>query len=274
MQLKSETTLNLLLVALLAFSVAYFLSSLALLKLPPCFHLNLSLKTPATKLPTYDYMVAREGFFKPKKKTAVARPQPVKRKEVFTLAGYSLKGTVVCGQCGHSIAILAAPDGRTVVLSVGSNLKNYTLKAVYPDKAVFESGGREVVLRLFKKEQQTAHSRPVNTLSPQPLTSSTLQYKVSRKEIISQISSGDFLRYINIVPTKNPPGLRVNYVNPRSFIYKLGIRPGDIITSINGIEIRTPEDSFSAFEQLKNADTVTVTVLRRGKELKLHYEIE
>jgi len=68
--------------------------------------------------------------------------------------------------------------------------------------------------------------------------------------------------------------MRVRYVSRRSFIHKLGIRPGDVILAINGVEINSPEDSFSAFEQLKNEDTVIITVLRKGKRIDLKYELE
>jgi general secretion pathway protein C len=76
------------------------------------------------------------------------------------------------------------------------------------------------------------------------------------------------------MPSKNPPGLKVTYVKPNSLIYRLGLRRGDIITNINDISIRTPEDSFSAFERLKNSDSVTITVLRNGSKVELRYELE
>ena len=252
-------------VAFLGFSLAYLFSALVSLKYPDVSRYWLSQISCRSDIYTYDFSVAREGFFKPESSTPKVSV-PV-MEETFSLGEYSLRGTVVCSQCGRSIAILEK-NGKSKILSVGEELQGYKLERVYPDRAVFSRGSREVILVLKSlKKRVGAPSQTVQS-------SSTNTFTVKRKEIIDQISSGDFLRYINIVPSKEPAGLKVNYVSPKSFIYKLGIRPGDIILSINDIRIKTPEDSFSAFEQLKNADSITVVVQRRGREVKLHYELE
>ena len=265
MQQKLLNYLELLSVSFLAFSLAYLVSSAVALRFPR--ELPLNIKPSGCSLPSYttDFMVAREGFFKPKSSTP--RVSVPVMEETFSLGEYSLRGTVVCSNCGHSIAILEK-NGKSKILSVGEEIKGYKLVRVYPDRAVFSKGSREIILVLKSlKSVEVNSSKQVNV-------NQSRTFSVKRKEIIDQIASGDFLRYINIVPVKEPPGLKVTYVSPRSFIYKLGIRPGDVILSINDIRIRTPEDSFSAFEQLKNADSITVVVLRRGKRLKLHYELE
>ena len=269
MKLKSETLLNLGLTALLAFSVAYLISSAALLKIKPCaaptsFKVSKGVKGE-WELP---YSLEREGFFLSKgAKKVEEKPAPKEEEVVESIGEYTLKGTVVCSKCGHSIAILKNKEGKSLVVAEGEEVNGYRLKRVLPQQAVFEKGGKEFVLKLEEREKEEGSSKTSQT--PQ-----TQRYKVKRKEIVEELSSGEFLKYINIVPTKNPEGLKVNYVNPRSFIYKLGIRPGDIILSINDVRIKTPEDSFSAFERLKSADTITITVLRRGKEVKLHYELQ
>jgi len=267
MKLKSETLLNLGLTALLAFSAAYLISSVALLKAKPCLapvKVNLSKESEKRwKLP---YSLEKEGFFS-SKGAKKAEEKPAEKEEVVESIGeYSLKGTVVCSKCGHSVAILKNREGKSLVVAEGEEVGGYRLKRVLPQQTVFEKGGKEFILKLEEKKEETS--------STAYQTPQTQRFTVKKKEVIEEISSGEFLKYINIVPTKNPEGLKVNYVNPRSFVYKLGIRPGDVILSINDVRIKTPEDSFSAFERLKNADTVTITVLRRGKEVKLHYELQ
>lgn len=265
MKLKGETLINAGALLFLSFSIAYFISSLALLKVEPCAgRLNLNLPRASTFTPAVDYEMEREGFFLSKKKSR--RSEKVEQKVVTSFKSFTLKGTVVCSKCGHSIAILKDSSGKTLIVSEGQEIEGYRLKKVFPEEVVFVKGKREVVLELKSREKEKERKELGG--------SSAERYTVKRKEIIEQISSGDFLKYINIVPLKEPPGLKVNYVDPRSFIYKLGIRPGDVILSINEIRIRTPEDSFAAFEKLKSADEITITVMRKGKELKLHYEIE
>jgi len=267
MKLKSETLLNLGLTALLAFSVAYLISSAALLKIKPCaaptsFKVSKGVKGE-WELP---YSLEREGFFL-SKGAKKAKEKFAKEEVVESIGEYTLKGTVVCSKCGHSIAILKNKEGKSIVVAEGEEINGYRLKKVLPQQVIFKKGKKEFILKLEEKGEKRV-KRPVAR------SFQTERFTVEKKEVVKEISSGEFLKYINIVPTKNPEGLKVNYVNPKSFIYKLGIRPGDVILAINDIRIKTPEDSFSAFERLKSADTITITVLRRGKEVKLHYELQ
>ncbi len=250
---------------LLGVTVAYFVSSLVYLKYPDVGLLKISKEDCDIVTYSYSTFLSREGFFKSKglKKRKISIPV---MEETFSLGDYTLKGTVVCSQCDKSIAILEE-NGKSKILSVGEELKGYKLIRVYPDRVVFSKDSREIILMLRSLKERRGERKSRNKKEDR-------EFSVKRKEIIKQIASGEFLRYINIVPIKNPAGLKVNYVNPQSFVYRLGIRPGDVILSINDVRIRTPEDSFSAFEQLKNADSVVITVYRNGKELKLKYELE
>jgi len=253
-----------------SYSAAVFVSSFFLLKLKPCVSINLSFSSPhgfsAVPLP----YIEKEGFFGSPVKTG--KLEPGRKEEVINLKSFVLKGTIVCSQCGHSIVILKdTKTGKTITLSEGKEIEGFKILKVYPDYVLLSKNGKEYVLRLFKKEKSTERENRINPVSK---SVSTNVFKVKRNEVLEEISSGRFLKYINITPSTKSEGLKVNYVNRRSFIYKLGIKPGDIITSINDIHLKTPEDSFSAFEQLKNSDSITITVIRKGKEVKLHYELE
>ncbi|MEO2083031.1 MAG: PDZ domain-containing protein [Desulfurobacteriaceae bacterium] len=257
-------------VILFSFSLASFISALVKFKTPPCFNFKApsaienkkTLTTPKSK-------ISRKGFFLSHPKPKEVLPEEEKNEEIETdvLQGYKLTGTVVCGECGHSIAIIRDKSAKkSFIISEGQELAGFRVVKIYPDKVLLSRGKKKVILTLGKNKKGnknlTLHNKIKRT------------FTVKRSEIMEEIASGEFLKYINIVPSKDPEGLKVNYVNPRSFIYKLGIRPGDVIVSINDIRIRTPEDSFSAFEQLKNSDSITITVLRRGKKVRLRYEIE
>lgn len=46
---------------------------------------------------------------------------------------------------------------------------------------------------------------------------------------------------------------------------QLGIEDGDVITSINGIELDSDAKGMSAFQALRQAQQVTVQILRNGQ---------
>ena len=253
-----------------SYSAAVFVSSFSLLKLKPCISINLSFSSPPRLPAVPSPYIEKEGFFKSPVKTEKFEPER-EEEVIVNLENFVLKGTIVCSQCGHSIVILKdTKTGKTITVSEGKEIEGFKVLKVYPDYVLLSRNGKEYVLRLFKKEETSG--KRINTVSNSSTSGNV--FKVKRKEVVEEISSGKFLKYINITPSTKPEGLKVNYVSRRSFIYKLGIRPGDVITSINDIHLKTPEDSFSAFEQLKNSDSITVTVVRRGREVKLHYELE
>ncbi len=269
MKLRAEKLILPFSLTLLSFSIAYFISSLGFLKISPCFKLKLiePFNGNREKPTAIGYLIEKRGFFlsnRTKKKKEEEKLEVVNK-----LADFTLKGTVVCSGCQHSIAILKGSSGKTLILSQGQEVNGYKLKKVFPDRIILEKEGKKIVLELREKKQKIGKTDLLRT-------ENTFErvWRVKRSQIIREISSGEFLNYINIVPVKNPEGLRVNYVNPRSFIYKLGIRPGDVIVSINDVHIKSPEDSFAAFEKLKSSDSITITVLRRGREVKLHYDLE
>ncbi len=254
-----------------SYSAAVFVSSFSLLKLKPCISTNLSFSSPHRLPALPSPYIEKEGFFKSPVKTEKFEPEDKEEEVIINLENFVLKGTIVCSQCGHSIVILKdTKTGKTITVSEGKEIEGFKISKVYPDYVLLSRNGKEYILRLFKKEE--ASGKGINTVSNSSTSGNV--FKVKRKEVVEEISSGKFLKYINITPSTKPEGLKVNYVSRRSFIYKLGIRPGDVITSINDIHLKTPEDSFSAFEQLKNSDSITVTVVRRGREVKLHYELE
>ncbi len=66
-----------------------------------------------------------------------------------------------------------------------------------------------------------------------------------------------------------PEGVYVRYVDPESGAYKGGILQGDIITGINGTEIKTISELNNQRDNFKAGDTVTLSVYRGGKTLEI-----
>ena len=68
-------------------------------------------------------------------------------------------------------------------------------------------------------------------------------------------------------------GFRIDTITPASFFDKVGIRGGDILQRVNGVEIRDPAMMLSLFQQLKNERTIRLDVLRDNQRAALTYEI-
>jgi len=167
------------------------------------------------------------------------------------------------------------------VLKVGETLLNCTLKKIEKDKVIFNCNSTFIKLPLEKgKIKSIANkkfdlnknlSRYKKSKSPENV------FRVNRKQVIDLISSGKIFYQMAVIPYyKNGKiiGFKVNGVRKNSFVYKMGIRKGDIILSVNDYPIRSMEEGFAAFERLKRASEINIKVLRQGREVTLSYIIE
>ena len=60
-------------------------------------------------------------------------------------------------------------------------------------------------------------------------------------------------------------GFRVVSVKKDSLFDHIGLQPQDVLTRINGMEIKDPSRFLSAFQQVKEEDTITIDLVRQGR---------
>jgi general secretion pathway protein C len=55
---------------------------------------------------------------------------------------------------------------------------------------------------------------------------------------------------------------------------KLGLQNGDLMRTINGFEMSSPDTALEAYARLRSASNLTVAVVRRGQPMNVQYDIE
>ncbi len=68
-------------------------------------------------------------------------------------------------------------------------------------------------------------------------------------------------------------GFVVKMVRPKSLLAQLGIRRGDTVTRVNGVELNSPEKALQIFQQLREAKRLSVDLKRGNKNLTFDYEV-
>jgi general secretion pathway protein C len=71
-----------------------------------------------------------------------------------------------------------------------------------------------------------------------------------------------------------PEGLIVSQIQADSIFNKLGLMNGDIIASVNGKQMSSPEEAFQLYNSLKSGAQVSIEITRRGQKKMLTYEID
>lgn len=68
-------------------------------------------------------------------------------------------------------------------------------------------------------------------------------------------------------------GARLVDLDPQGLPWRLGLRPADVVTQVNGVELTSPEAVLDAYSKARNARTITLTVERAGRIIALRYRI-
>ncbi len=98
------------------------------------------------------------------------------------------------------------------------------------------------------------------------------------KSLVDKVTANPmaFMRGARIVPAmKNgkPQGIKLYAIRPSSPYAKLGLTNGDTLQSINGFELTSAEKGLEIYAKLREATSLEVDVLRRGKPVTLKYTI-
>lgn len=103
------------------------------------------------------------------------------------------------------------------------------------------------------------------------------EYTIPRQEIDNVLSNlNKVATQARIVPSfKNGKanGFKLFSIRPNSLYSKIGIQNGDIVQKINGYEINSPDKALEIYSKLKDAQSITVDLVRRGKSQTLSYSI-
>ncbi len=64
-------------------------------------------------------------------------------------------------------------------------------------------------------------------------------------------------------------GFRLAPGKNRALFGRMGLRRNDVLTEINGINLSDPSSSFSLMEQISNAEEITMTITRGGRNMNI-----
>ncbi|WP_029520885.1 type II secretion system protein GspC [Persephonella sp. IF05-L8] len=167
----------------------------------------------------------------------------------------------------------------------GQKIAGYTLKEIGKFSVILEKNGRNIKLSIEPEKSnfsttntiQAGKTSPVSQFKNLPIRYNGDTIQVDKRFIEEKTADiGTILKDVMIVPVvKNNEtvGYRFKYIGPNSILYKLGLRSGDLIISINDMPVKTAEDAFKLYNMLRNETNIKVVVERNNRRKVLNYEI-
>ena len=80
-------------------------------------------------------------------------------------------------------------------------------------------------------------------------------------------------RFVPSSKDGKPNGFKVYAIRPGSVFAKLGMQNADLVRTINGLDMSTPDKAFEAYTKLKSASHLTMQLERRSENITLDYQI-
>jgi general secretion pathway protein C len=282
--------------ALLSTGLAYFCAlsvntvvatKLALLPATPHRQDPSSDRAPQTKPPLSSYAVVytRDLFNSTK---APASPEGVPLVAATSSANIRLLGTAT-GMQDRAFAIIENQTTRSQGLYREGDLiaPGITLVQAGWDRVIIERDGKRETLLLPKDAPASTPSQP--PVVPVATQASTTpqegiqqiapdSYAIDRREVDHAISNlSTLFTQARAVPYSLSEGVvqgfRLFQIKPDSLIDRIGLKNGDVIQRVNGVEISDPSTAFQLLQDLQGHQQIRVDVLRNQQPTSLSYEI-
>jgi general secretion pathway protein C len=182
-----------------------------------------------------------------------------------------LTGIIAGNDPQNGLAILGPSAQATKVYAVGDNVPGGAkLHSVYSDRVVIDRDGRLESLSL---------PRQMNAGNAPPPSSAALQNENPAIERMRRMISeqpgllADVLRPQPVMDHNRMNGFRVYPGRNRAAFTRLGLRPGDQVTAINGTPLDDRERGEQILRTLGSSSEARVTLIRQGQQQDLTLNI-
>jgi general secretion pathway protein C len=204
---------------------------------------------------------------------AVPDPQSEEAAREST-ANLVLAGTIATNDPKHGLAIIAE-GGPAKVYSVGNNVGGATLYSVYLDHVILNRAGALETLKLPRLA--LGGGRPIvarRQIGGDATTASNLE-NVRRMVQADPSILNEVMRAVPSYDNKAGKlrGFRVYPGRNRSAFNGLGLRPGDLVTAINGTPLDDPQHGQEIFNTIESAASASVTIERGGQTIDVSMNI-
>jgi type II secretion system protein C len=249
-----------------------------------------------TTPPVEDYaVIAQRNIFNatpPKEKGPVepikiAQPPPVQ-----TPLNLKLTGTVTGGN-GTNYAFIEnmATRGDQQLYQVGDTIQNRVIVDIQGNCVILEQNGNNEQL-CFPNRQGSVGPAPEQPSVSREASDADNDSEDSNEEVVQvddatwriprelmqeQFANlGGLAQQARVTPyvvQGETRGFRVTRLKANSLLQKIGLQHGDVLQKVNGNSITSPADALQAYQQLQQAGTVRLEILRRDRASTLTYEI-
>ena len=202
------------------------------------------------------------GVYQPQASNLAAAPD--------TRLNLTLMGIFAGTRKSESRALIAQQNGDEKPYSIGDEVVGgVSLQAIFPDRVILTRGGQLETLRLDKDKA----SGDFLAGAPGGMVdaNTTAQLAQARQEMLQDPNKA--AEYIRVQPVSvggQMKGYRIYPGQNQALFANAGLRPGDLVTSVNGIQLDDTQKALQMLNDLSKASNVSVVVERGGQPQTLN----
>lgn len=186
-----------------------------------------------------------------------------------------LLGTILGDSSGLGAVILDEKSKSQEFFRVGDAVQGAKIVSIERGRVILKVGEQEQVLTF----EEPGKGRPA-LASPQKVSKaevSSAEIQLQRPELEAQMQDlPKLMSQVNLAPhfkDGQPAGIAVQRIAPGSIFQKMGLQNGDVVVSVDGNVINSPEDLITLYDRLKNAEEISIQVERQGMLKDIVYKI-
>jgi len=194
-------------------------------------------------------------------------------------AKLKLLGVVLGDHGGVSVIVEELSSKRQLFFQLHDLIPDVgEISEIRRDGMVVRQGDQQELLELAASQIEKPLTPPVtagSALAPAP--GSPVRTVLDRREV--EQAMGDLpkllsqARAVPYLVNGAMNGFKLDYIAPSSFYEKIGLKYGDVLQQVNGVNIRDPGTMLTLFQQLRNEKTVKLDVLRNNQRTAMTFDI-
>lgn len=192
-----------------------------------------------------------------------------------------LRGILATDDAKRSRALIEAANGELLSYAVGSDVPGGAkLHSIHPDRVLLSRGGRLETLRL-EKDAPIPDGSVVTTAAASSARGAGSAAQILGTDTAAKLTdirntlledptkASNFLRLQPARVNGQMKGYRIYPGRDRDLFREAGLRPGDIVTAVNGISLDDPARGLQLLGDLSTASQINLQIERGGQAQSL-----
>ena len=190
-----------------------------------------------------------------------------------------LLGVVIGDRDGVSAIVEELTSKRQLFFRLHDQIPDVgEISEIRRDGIVVRQGDQQELLELAALQIEKPPSAPVTAASAVvPVPGSPVRTVLDRREVEQAVGDLPKLlsqaRAVPYMVNGAMNGFRLDFIAPSSFYEKIGLKYGDVLQQVNGVDIRDPGTMLTLFQQLRYEKTVKLDVLRNNQRTAMTFDI-